>query len=200
MREKPLSGLIKSINPLTKEHKYMEAKELVSLIISNTASQFSGEWKPDKVYSKDELIEIVDSYSKSCALPVDTSTPREVKDAEEIAERIIMGISEAKPPVIFDWNEQENKIMKQIIIPLLESYSKSLPPLRGVDITDEEIEKEIEISYPKNSLDNLDEHYREGKVLGFKEGARWLRDQIASTNEKDKKHYKSWGGNDASEY
>ena len=39
----------------------MNVEELVSLIISNTASQYSEEWKPDKVYTKDELIELAES-------------------------------------------------------------------------------------------------------------------------------------------
>ena len=44
----------------------MNAKEIVELIISNTASQYSGEWKPDKVYTKDELIQMVtESLSKT---------------------------------------------------------------------------------------------------------------------------------------
>lgn len=40
------------------------AEDIVSLIISNTASQYSEEWKPDIVYTKEELIKIVQSYAK----------------------------------------------------------------------------------------------------------------------------------------
>ena len=43
--------------------KELSAEEIISLIISNTASQFSGEWKPDIVYTKEELIEIVESFA-----------------------------------------------------------------------------------------------------------------------------------------
>ncbi len=43
------------------------AEEIVNLIISNTASQYSEEWKPDIVYTKEELIEIVKSFQDQCA-------------------------------------------------------------------------------------------------------------------------------------
>ena len=43
--------------------KELSAEEIISLIISNTASQFSAEWKPDIVYTKEELIEIVESFA-----------------------------------------------------------------------------------------------------------------------------------------
>ena len=42
------------------------AEEIVNLIISNTASQYSEEWKPDIVYTKEELIEIVQSFQDQC--------------------------------------------------------------------------------------------------------------------------------------
>lgn len=40
------------------------AEEIVNLIISNTASQYSEEWKPDIVYTKEQLIEFVQSFAK----------------------------------------------------------------------------------------------------------------------------------------
>ena len=51
---------------MSKDKPEPSADEIVSLIISNTASQYSEKWKPDKVYTKEELIEIVKSYAKSC--------------------------------------------------------------------------------------------------------------------------------------
>ncbi len=39
-------------------------KEIVSLIISNTASQYPEDWKPYKVYTKEELIEIAESFAQ----------------------------------------------------------------------------------------------------------------------------------------
>ncbi len=58
----------KEIDPIeilamTNPHK-QSAEAIVSLIISNTASQYSEEWKPDKVYTKEELIKIVESFAK----------------------------------------------------------------------------------------------------------------------------------------
>lgn len=49
----------------TKPNNKMTAEEIVNLIISNTASQYSEEWKPDVVYTKEELIKIVESYAQS---------------------------------------------------------------------------------------------------------------------------------------
>ena len=40
------------------------AEDIVNLIISNTASQYSEEWKPDTVYMKKELIKITESFAK----------------------------------------------------------------------------------------------------------------------------------------
>ena len=47
---------------MTDKPKY-SAEDIVSLIISNTASQYSEEWKPDIVHTKEELIKIVQSYA-----------------------------------------------------------------------------------------------------------------------------------------
>jgi len=45
-------------------------------------------------------------------------------EEEKIAEQIIEEISKAEPYVIFDWNEQEDKVMKDIIIPKLKTYHR----------------------------------------------------------------------------
>ncbi len=42
----------------------MSPEELVTLIIENTASQYSTEFKPKRIYSKDELIAILKSHLK----------------------------------------------------------------------------------------------------------------------------------------
>lgn len=51
---------------MSKDKPEQSAEEIVSLIISNTASQYSEEWKPDIVYTKEELIKIVESYKDLC--------------------------------------------------------------------------------------------------------------------------------------
>ena len=49
---------------MTKDTPKERAEEMVNLIISNTASQYSEEWKPDIVYTKEQLIEFVESFAK----------------------------------------------------------------------------------------------------------------------------------------
>lgn len=68
--------------------KELTAEEIISLIISNTASQFSGEWKPDIVYTKEELIEIVESFAtkrvkEACKERTMTCASCHVKDVEK---------------------------------------------------------------------------------------------------------------------
>ena len=49
---------------------------------------------------------------------------RKKLSAESIAKEIIKKISTVDPPIIFDWNEQEDKVMKEIIIPKIQSLLK----------------------------------------------------------------------------
>ena len=48
---------------MSKDKPEQSAEEIVGLIISNTASQYSEEWKPDTIYTKEDLIKIVQSYA-----------------------------------------------------------------------------------------------------------------------------------------
>ena len=53
---------LKKVNSMNTPKKRVD--EIVNLIISNTASQYSEEWKPDIVYTKEQLIELVESFAK----------------------------------------------------------------------------------------------------------------------------------------
>lgn len=73
---------------MTDKPKY-SAEDIVSLIISNTASQYSEEWKPDTIYTKEDLIKIVQSYAN-----------QEVKKACEKQREKIMGLIKKQPSII----------------------------------------------------------------------------------------------------
>ena len=64
------------------------AEEIVGLIISNTASQYSEEWKPDIVYTKEDLIKIVQSYANQEVKKACENKEREKKELMKILSEI----------------------------------------------------------------------------------------------------------------
>lgn len=110
----------------------MNAKEIVELIISNTASQYSTEWKPDKVYSKNELIKLVE---QSCSQPSSDIGATHPFDIIDQIDEILIGYE--------DWmhgNDGDNCTKARKL--LIKLSQPSTPTQEGIP-TEDEIQSEV---------------------------------------------------------